>query len=246
MSISDSDLIEYLSSVAGSTGGAISGSSVVSGVPNNVNPNVLEAARLAGGTDYRLTYWKNTNGVDAAIKPVVFIPVFPLSETLLIGIGVGGANDTDTLQGNMTAWTAPAAVSLTSSTAGDVRLVTIFGMDNSGTPVPVTEVVTLTGTSEVLSVNVYSKVWSVSVGALDGARTVTVKQGAAGTVRGSIGPNKQVCWLWVSAGVSKGAGIALPNLAPNQAYAIWRKLSWIAGAATRRPNTQTIRIEENQ
>lgn len=243
MSIASTDLVEYLSTSAGSTGGAISGSTVTSGVANNVNPNNTDAQLTAGGTDYRKTFWKNVNATDAAQVPVIWASAMPTNNTLQLGLGFNNSDDTDPAQGNMTAWGANAKVALISDGA-DTRVATIYGMDNSGTPVPVTETVTLTGAVEVLSVNTYSKVWAISLSAISGSRTVLAKQGTGGTTRGTIGINKRNCWLWVTAS-SKPAGIALPNLPASTAYGVWRKRSWTAGASTVRPDSQTIRMEEN-
>jgi hypothetical protein len=245
MSVSASDIVEYLSASAGSTGGAITGSSVTSGVANNVNPNVTDAARAAGGTDYRKTFWKNTHATDAMQLPIVYVEVLPTNNTLSIGIGVNDSNDADSGQGNMTAFGAAAKVALISD-GTDTRVATIFGLDNSGTPVPIIENVTLTGASEVLSVATFSKVWAVFLASTSGSRTVTVKQGTGGTTRGTIGISKLGCWLWVSnPGTVKTAGIALPNLAAGQSYGVWRRRVWTAGAGTVRPDSQTMTLEEN-
>src|SRR4051812_31181094 len=105
MSISGTDMVEYPSTSAGSTGGVINtASAITSGVANNVWPNEDDAARAAGGTLYRKTYWKNTHSTDAAILPCVFGSVLPVNETLAIGIGLNNAADDDPLQGNMSAF----------------------------------------------------------------------------------------------------------------------------------------------
>lgn len=243
MSIASTDIVEYLSTSAGSTGGAISGSTVTSGVLNNVNPSNTDAQLTAGGTDYRKTFFKNTNATDAALVPVVWTPIIPTNNTLQIGLGFNNSDDTDPAQGNMTAWGAAAKVALISDGA-DTRVATIYGLDNSGTPVPVTETVTLTGAVEVLSVTTYSKVWAVSLASTSGSRIVLIKQGTGGTTRGTIGISKRNCWLWVTA-TSKPAGIALPNLPASTSYGFWRKRSWTASASSVRPNPQRIRFEEN-
>lgn len=239
------DVLEYTSAVSGSAGGAITGTTITSGVKNNVVPDITDASRIAGGTDYRKTFWKNNNGSVAVNVPILWTPVAPTNMTLSIGLGVSDSNDADPNQGNMTAWSTAAKVALISDTVGDVRIATIFGMDNSGTPVPTTETVTLTGTTEVLSVATYSKVWAVFLSAIDAAKGVTVKQGTGGTTRGTIPLNKLVCWLWVATPTSLAAGIALPNLAAGQSYGVWRKLVWIAGATAVRPDTQTVSMSEN-
>ncbi len=242
MSIASTDFVEYPSTSAGSTGGVINTSTAItSGVANNVNPNNTDSQLAAGGVDYRKTYWKNVNGTDAGLVPVLYTPVIPTNNTLQLGLGLNSSADTDPAQGNMTAWSGSAVVALVSDGA-DTRIATIWGLD--GSSLPVTETVTLTGAVEVLSVNTYSKVYAVTLSATSGSRIVTVKQGSGGTARGTIGIGKQNCWLWVTA-ASKAAGIALPNLPAGANYPVWRKRSWLAGASAVRPDSQTVRIEEN-
>lgn len=245
MPVALGDVLEYTSAASGSTGGAITGSTITSAVKNNVEPDVLDAARIAGGVDYRKTFWKNNNGSDPVQVPILWTPVDPTNMTLAIGLGVNSSNDADPGQGNMTAWSSTGHVALVSDTAGDVRVATIFGMDNSGTPVPVTETVTLNGLTEVLSVAIYSKVWAVFLSASDAGKIVTVKQGSGGTTRGTIGHSKVACWIWVTSPTSLGAGIALVDLPAGQSYGVWRKLTWVAAAGAVRPNSQTVSITEN-
>lgn len=244
MAVTASDILQYLSSDAGSTGGAISGSTTTSGVANNVWPDITDGERLAGGTKYRKTFWKNNHATDSMLEPVIYCPVLPTNMTLQIGLGVDSSDDGDSAQGNMTPWGTDAKVALVSDGA-DTRVATIYGMDNSGTPVPTTETVTLTGASEVLSVATYSKVWAVSLSTTDGSRVVTVKEGTGGTTRGTIDISKVTCWLWITAGPAKANGIYLPDLAAGQSYGVWRALEWSAGAGSVKPNSLTVAIEEN-
>lgn len=241
MAISDTDWSHLQSSSAGSSGGAISASGITSGVKNNVFPDIDNTARLAGGVDYRKTYWKNDHATDAAVEPVVYTPVLPSNATLKLGLGVDSSSDDDPDQGNMTAFGATAKVALVSDGA-DTRVGTIRGLDTAGDPL--TEQVTLAGTSEVLSASDFSAVYDVSLASTSASRTVTVKQGSGGTTRGTIGPNKINCWLWVTAGTAKASGIKHVDLAAGQAIGVWRQLSWIAGAARTVPNTLTVKIEE--
>lgn len=244
MSISDSDITHLYSTSAGSTGGVITGSGPTSGVKNDVWPDISSVSRLAGGVLYRKTFFKNNHGTDAMALPVLYTPVLPTNMTLQIGLGVDASTDDDSAQGNMTAFGAAALVSLISDGA-DTRVCTIYGMNNAGTPVPTSEQVTLTGAVEVLSVNTYSKCWAVIPASTSGTRIVTVKQGAGGTVRGTIGINKRLCWLWVTAGTALANGIGLVNLAAGQNYGVWRKLSWTAAVGAVKPNTLDVAITEN-
>lgn len=244
MPVANSDIVHYQSTAASSTGGAISGSTITSGVKNNVWPDITSVEALAGGTRYRKTFWKNTNGVDPMVKPVLYFPVAPVNATLVLGLGFDHSTDDDPAQGNMTAWAANAKVALISDGA-DTRTATIIGMDNAGTPVPISENVVLTGASEVLSVATFSKVWAVILSATDASRTVLVKQGTGGTTRGTIGLLKKLCFLFLSAGTVKANGITLPDLPAGQNYGVWRKLTWAAAAPTTRPDTLSVTLEEN-
>jgi hypothetical protein len=244
MALSDSDIAHLESASTASSGGAITTTGITSGVPNNVWPDVTDAERVAGVVRLRKTFWKNTNGSDSMLKPVLYYPVAPTNAAFELGLGVNSSDDTDAGQGNMAAWSAAAKVALISDTAGDTRVCTIFGLDDSGTPVPVTETLTLNGTTEVLSTNTYSKCWAVWPASIDAGKIVTVKQGTGGATRGTIGHSKKICFLWVTAS-SKGAGIKLPDLAPAQNYGMWRRLTVSAGAGPVRPDTLTVNIEES-
>jgi hypothetical protein len=169
--------------------------------------------------------------------------VLPSNCILSLGLGINDAADNDPLQGNMTAFSASAKLALISDGA-DTRVATIIGVNAAGTPVPVSETVTLNGAAEVLSVGSWSQVWAVFLATTDGARTVTFRQGSGGTIRGTIGIGKIACWLWVVSPGSKAAGITLPNLAAGQTYGMWRSLSWAAGVPATRPNSLSVRFEE--
>lgn len=244
MSVGNADIEHHYSANASSTGGAISGSTITSNVKNNVWPDVTDSERIAGGTKTRKTFWKNVHATDAMTIPSVYYPTAPANATLRLGIGFDHTNDDDPAQGNMTGWSAPAKVALISD-GTDARQATCIGLDNTGTPVPISEVVTLSDASEVLSVATFTKVWAVILSATSGTRTVLVKQGTGGTTRGTIAVNKKLCFLWVSAGTAKASGIKLPNLPAGQNYGIWRELAWAAAAPTTKPNSLSITIEEN-
>lgn len=244
MAISDSDINLLQSTAASSTGGAVSASGITSGVDNNLWADVSDSQRIAGGEMYRKVFWKNANGVDAALKPVLWASTLPTGGTLSYGLGHNDAGDDDPAQGNMTALGASAQVALVSDGA-DTRQATVWGMDDSGTPVPVSETVTLNGTTEVLTVGTFSKVWGVVAGTESASRTITVKQGSGGTTRGVIGPDQKCCWLWVVGPSTKAAGIALPDLAAGGHYGLWMRYAWSAGASVARPNNMGHTFEEN-
>lgn len=239
------DISHVQSTSAGSSGGAIAVGPIpiVSGVANNVWPNIDSVARLAGGTRPRKTFFLNNHATLSFPIPVMYTPVLPSNATLVVGVGINNAADDDYLQGNMTAFTA-AAIPTFVSDGADTRVVTCLGLDNAGIPVPILATIALNGAVEVQVAATFSKVWAWWLASSSASRTVLCKQGAGGTTRGTIGLNKIVSWIWVTAGPTIGAGIALPDLAAGQSYGLWRRLTWIAGAAVTRPNTLTVKLEE--
>jgi hypothetical protein len=99
---------------------------------------------------------------------------------------VGGALSA-TSRPELTQFTAPAKLSMTSDGA-DVRTATITGRDAAGNIV--TETTALTGAVEKLSTNTYERIESVVLSAIDAARTVTLRQGTAGTIITTIAPSE--------------------------------------------------------
>jgi hypothetical protein len=241
MPVTAADILHYKSADGDSEGGAISGSTITSGVMNNLWPDITDAERVAGITLYRKTFWKNIDGSESMLVPVIYVPDPPDNAAFHIGLGFDHADDDNSAQGNMTAWTADALVALISD-GSDTRVVTIVGVDDTDTPI--SEDVTLTGAVEVLSIATFRKVWGWRVASGSGTRTVLLKQGSGGTTRGTIGTNEIASWLWATA-TSKGAGIELPDIAPSQNRGVWHRLVVSAGATATRPNTMTTRIEEN-
>lgn len=244
MALGSGDILLYESNDAGSKGGGISASTVTSGVANNVIDDITNSERVAGGTAYYKVFYRNNSGTDSALTPVIYAPVLPTNITLSLGLGVDSASDNDSAQGNMSAFAADNVVGL-SSDGTDTRTVTIYGLDDSGTPVPTTEDVVLTSASEVLSTTTWSAVWGFYVDNTDGSRTVTLTEGSGGTTRGTIGPNKKTAWLWVVGPSTKSAGIQLPNLAAGSNYGVWMRLVWTASVGAKRDNTMTLQLEEN-
>lgn len=98
----------------------------------------------------------------------------------------GGAIDA-TRRPVFTQFTSNAVLSLTSS-AADTRVVAVTGRDATGAVV--TENMTLNGTTEVLSTNTYERIQSVYAASSSGTLTITVKQGAGGSVVTTIPINE--------------------------------------------------------
>jgi hypothetical protein len=239
--IEQTDLKEYKSLNALSDGGAISATEITPGVDNNLWPDISGAQAAAGGTDYRKTFRKNTHGSLTWKAVQTYIKQQPQGATVSIGVGINHADDADALQGNMTAFSAGAKVALISDGA-DVRTATILG-EVSG--VYTTENVVLTGASEVLSVATFTKVYTVYLSALDGSRTVTVKQGAGGTTRGTIGPNKKLCFLWrTGADIdTRAEGFMHGDIAVGGIIGVWFKRVWPAGTTAVSTTSEIARSE---
>jgi hypothetical protein len=160
---------------------------------------------------------------------------------LSLGLGFNVTEDDDAIQGNMSPLSSNSVIALVSDGL-DSRAVTIYGLDADSNPT--VEIVEMTDDDEVVGLQTFSKVWAVHAEAVDAARTIEVRKGAAGEVLGSIPPNVVSCWLWVANPDAKAEGIALPDLAPGDSYGMWLRLSWSAAIDPVRPNNMTFVIEE--
>ena len=98
----------------------------------------------------------------------------------------GGAIAT-TDRPDFTQLTANALIAVISDGA-DVRTVTVEGRNAAGAVT--TDVITLTGAVEAVGVVTFERILTLTLSASDGARTVTVRQGAGGATRATIGPNE--------------------------------------------------------
>jgi hypothetical protein len=97
----------------------------------------------------------------------------------------GGAIDT-AAQPTLTQFTANAVLAAVSS-GSDTRTLTVKGRLPSGAIS--TETITLNGTTEVTTNTVWERILTVTLGSASPTLTVTIKQGAGGTVVGTLGPN---------------------------------------------------------
>lgn len=241
MSVAQTELIYRKSANGHSDGGAMSLTTIGSGVDGDFWADVSDVNRIAGLTRYGKFFIFNNSGSDSLMRPVVWVyrPGDNLS-TDQIGLGWDLAADSDGLQGNMTAFEVEDNVCLVSS-ASDTRTALIYGLDNLGSAQA--EQVTLNGTTEVLTNATFTQVWGLKLSAT-GLQTVTVKEGAGGTTRGTIGANKVCCWLWLDAG-TKMVGLALPSLVAQGAYGIWGKQVLPANLPGARPAVTIYAVEES-
>lgn len=222
MPLQASDIKTYKSLAADSDGQGIDVTrEIISGVDNNLFPDVTAAEALSGITRYRKYFKKNTSGVDSWPSVRTFIKQQPNADTVSIGVGIDHTDDREGAQGNMTAFSATAAVAAVSDGV-DARTLTILGEDAAGARQQATLV--LNGTTEVTTGAVtFSKVYHVHVSAEDAARIVTIRQGAGGTTRGTIGLNFKICFLWRTGTDidTQAEGFKQGTIAAGGNFAVW-------------------------
>ena len=239
MPITNTDIHYYRSSNGASAGGTRSPTEIVGVADNNLFDDVSEASALAGGSQTKKWFLRNENATIPMVKPKFWLSVAPQYVAEQIGLGFDDADDDDAGTGNMTAFTASAQVALVSS-GPDTRSATIYGLDGSG--VPVSESVTLNGITEVLSVGTFSKVWAVKMSA-EASETVTVKQGTGGATRGTVAPNKETCFLWVTP-TSEATAIQIPDIIAGASAGFWDRLTWSAGTPSVNANESIVSYKE--
>lgn len=238
MVASASDITFTKTSVGASAGGTNSGV-VINSTKHSFWPAITDAERIAGGNRTKKYCIYNNHATDAYTLPGAWV-VAATGITDEIGLGFDDGDDDDSPQGNMTAFGANAVVAVVSS-AADTRTVTAYGLNAAGAAQ--SEVITLNGTTEVLGLLTFSKVYACRVSAT-GAQTVTIKQGAGGTTRGTIGATFKICWLWIAAN-TQGAAILTANLAALTAVCFWWRQTWAAGVAGQRPDTSTLSVVDS-
>ena len=240
MTLTNADIVWYPTLTGSSEGGVRGGTPITNAVDNNLWPDLNSADLIAGGTRYRKIFVANNSGGDSWIVPYIWIPVPPTNMTESIGIGVDSTDDAAGDGGNFTQFSGSAILQVLSSGA-DTRSFSIRGLN--GSTVPTVETLVLNGTTPVSSVTTWSKVWNCSVDVTSGSRTLTMKQGAGGTVRGTITPGYIVSWVWVDA-YTKPTGIGHVTVGPGEGIAVWRRQVWAPATSGVRPNPDSIKAEE--
>ena len=224
------DIGWYLSSSGASEGGAMSATPITSAVDNNVFPDVSDSSRVAGGEMIRKIFMANDHAIDSYAAHAIWIEPALTHSTGYIGLGFDDADDDETDAGALTTFSGAAKVSLRSD-AADTRAVDVYGLVG-GTPTK--ETMTLNGTAEVLSTATFDagRVYGLHT-TVSGSRIITIKEGAGGTTRGTIGIGYASIFLWITA-TSKSVGLRLPLLAAGSGDGIWQKVVWspaaVAGA----------------
>lgn len=254
MAIVSADLKEYKSSNANSDGGDITVTEVIDNVDNNLFTDITGDEAAAGGTEYRKIFRKNTHATLTWQNVVSWLLSQPTNAALSFGFGVAGTDDTDGAQGNMSAFGANAVVAIVSDGV-DTRQVTIVGEDASGNRQ--TETLTLNGVTEVVGTLTFSKLYGASVSALSASRIVIIRQGSAGTTRGTISINKKISFIWygkkytgASLGnaeggdmASKAAGQKAGDIAPAGNFGLWYRLTWPTTAGAVTANSTQVKSE---
>ena len=251
MAIIANDLKEYKSLNADSDGGAISGTEVTDNVDNNLFTDITGDEAAAGGTEYRKIFRKNEHGSLTWQAVISWILSQPTNSGLSFGFGLDNADDADGAQGNMTDLGANSVIAVISD-GTDVRTITIVGEDASGNRQ--TENLVLNNTTEVVGSLTFSEVYAAYASALDGAQIVTIREGAGGTTRGTIGINKKISFLWFGKRsdqtnaeggdkASKAAGMEHGNIAAAANFGLWYRLEWPVAAGAVTANSTQVKSE---
>lgn len=224
MPVEGADLVWTLAASGASEGGAQSATVIPDAVDENLYEDILDAARIAGWTQYRKLYLGNEDGVDAL--PAHSLWVFPDDTvmtgcTVSIGLGVNSADDADEAAGAGVALSAPAQIALVSN-GSDTRTVRVRGKDAAGDPID--EDVVLTGASEVLTVATFSDWYLGAADAVSASRTITIKEGAGGATIGTIPVSFLCCFRWVTGATSKSTGIHLVAMPTGGEIPIWTRI----------------------
>jgi hypothetical protein len=219
------DLHFFLSATGASEGGATSATPITDAVDNNVLSDVSSSSRIAGGTEVRKIFMANEHATDTYAAHSIWIPTAPSHCSAYIGLGFDDSADASGTA-NLTAFSGAAKVALVSD-AADTRAVDVYGLVGG---VPTKETMTLNGTAEVLSSATFDSglVYALHT-TVSASRTITIKQGTGGTVRGTIAIGATACFLWLTA-ASKSVGLRLPALVAGVTEGIWEKVVWVAGA----------------
>lgn len=141
-----SDLATF-GSGAGNIGGAI-GSALTSNVLNNLFDDVSSTESIAGDTEYRCFYIKNTGSVSAT-NVTARVTSQPTHSTLALGLGSSGKNGTEQTVANED--TAPSAVTFSSDwinigtlAAGDYYPVWVRRTVGAGAGISISDSATIT------------------------------------------------------------------------------------------------------
>ncbi len=238
MSIVIADIKFYKSVNTDSTGGAITATEIADLTPQNLFDNVTVDEAEDGVTHYRKFFVKNVHSTISWQNVVAWILSLTESEDDEVEMGVGTALDDDGSR-ILIPLTASSHIALVAS-AADVRTVTLIGENTNGAYLSESKVIT--GTTEVLSTNIFSKLYSVSVTTISGTSVITIKQGTGGITLGTIAVSTYSAILY-SSPLTKAAGFELSNIAPSASKALWLKRIVQPASSAYSINKGTLKFE---
>ncbi len=238
MPITATDLEYYKSSGANSDGGTITATAITDATLENLFDNVSPDEATAGATEFRKWFVKNNHGSLSWQSVVFWRSADTTSAQDEISLGLGTANDADG-SNELSALSVNSVIAVVSDGA-DTRQVTLVGEDAAGARA--TETLTLNGITEVVGVQIFSKLYLAYVSSTDAARAITVRQGAGGTSRGTIGINKYSTILYLNP-TAKADGIEVGNIAAGGAQGLWLKRIVSPGASAIASNQGTMKCE---
>lgn len=238
MPITPADLEYYKSNAAGSTGGTITATAVTDNSLNNLFDDVTSDESVSGASEYRKIFVKNNHGSLTWQNVAYWRSSDTVSVNDEVWLGMGTASDDD--GANELSALSVASVIAVVSDGADTRQITLVGEDAGSNRV--TETLTLNGTTEVVGVVSFTKLYLAYPSASSALRIVTVRQGAGGVSRGTIGLNKLSAILYLNV-TSKATGLELGNIAAGNSQGLWIKRIVAPGAAAATANQGTIKCE---
>lgn len=245
MAIQETDLKDYKSTVEDDTdncGGAIdTGAEIISGVDNNLFPDITGDEAAAGVTKWRKSFRKNTHAEDDWLDVKTWITGQPVNAALHIALGINHADDIKGKLSELDPFSGPENVALVSDGA-DTRDVVVMGVLNGAF---VEETVALDGASEVLSVSDFDDVYCAYPTTLDGDRTITIKEGSGGSAIGTIAGNGKLCTQFKTAEDidTKAEGFRHGDIVSGDLFGLWYKLVVPESAGLVRANSCETKSE---
>lgn len=220
---------------------------------NALLPDVTAQQANDGLTIFRKFFRRNTNTIVPWVAVRAWVPIQLTNSAISIGLGINHADDNNGDRGNMTALSANSVIAVVSDGA-DTRVVTLIGENAAG--VAQTQTLTLNGTTEVVGGLTFARLYSASVPSTDASRTITIRQGAGGATRGTIGINARNCFLWFGRRASGGVivdaeggniptdavALRVGTVAADGNIPIWVRMSVPTGASAISNNTAHIHM----
>jgi len=242
MPVTTSDIKLFKSANGDSAGGAATGTQVTGSAKNNFFADISDIERSSDGERFRKAFIGNDHATDSLLQPSYwFFPDVTGFEPTMIGYGIDSSDDDAALAGDLTDVSAAAQIEVV-STAADTRVITVVGIQD-GTNEQMIDQITLTGTTPVLGTITFIHINAVYASAEHATNTVTIRQGAAGTIRGTIPNNRIITFRWIQAD-DETTALKTPDLIAGGRTGIWIWQSWLAGAPAQRPASPRLMYKE--